>query len=67
MELCIYKQKRDERVKFYFKNGYGITYCQEVFAIDEDLVRSIVGSIKPTKILRPHATKSLKVNGLDWQ
>ena len=64
MELLEYKQKRDERIRLYCKNGYEITYMQEAFAIDEKLVRSIIGSIKPAT--SKYVAKSLKIDDPDW-
>ena len=67
MEYCLYKQKRDEMIKFLFNTGNTVGQISGRLAIDEDLVRSIIGVNKVNRIINPHATKSLKVNGLDWQ
>lgn len=66
MELREYKLKRDERVKFLYKSGETITYIIGAWAIDERLIRSIIGNM-PERKRGLRATKSLKINDPWWQ
>ena len=42
MEYCLYKQKRDEMIKFLFNTGSTVGQISGRLAIDEDLVRSVL-------------------------
>ena len=67
MEYYLYKQKRDEMIKFLFNTGSTVGQISGRLAIDENLVRSILGVHAMEKRFNKYAHKSLDVRGLEWQ
>jgi hypothetical protein len=47
MEYSLYKPKRDEMIKFLFNTGNTVGQISGRLAIDEDLVRSVIRTMKP--------------------
>ena len=67
MEYYLYKQKRDEMIKFLFNTGNTVGQISGRLAIDEKLVRSVLGVHAQVKVFNKYAHKSLDVRGLEWQ
>ena len=67
MDYCLYKQKRDEMIKFLFNTGNTVGQISGRLVIDEDLVRSVLEVPAQVKIFNKYAHKSLDVRGLEWQ
>ena len=63
MEYFLYKIKRDEMIKFLFNTGNTVGQISARLAIDEDLVRSVIGLSKP--VIKPHYN-SLAVKDPHW-
>ena len=66
MEYCLYKQKRDEMIKFLFNTGSTVGQISGRLAIDEDLVRSVLGVHAQVKVFNKREHKSLDVRDPLW-
>jgi len=66
MEYCLYKQKRDEMIKFLFNTGNTVGQISGRLAIDEDLVRSVLGVHAQVRVFNKRKHKSLDVRDPLW-